>query len=243
MSPLKFLLVGAGILLAQQLPAQAVVPVSLPPGAWQIAGTPEQVMIVTPNYWTQAIHDREQKKFIRTFGGTHRTNGEACELIIEFDSQAPQRVGERSTVGVKVEGASLRVIHPDGRDEAWTRVDSAEGPLAGVWRISGRQVGDKFTEMPLRARRTLKILSGTRFQWVAINVETGEFSGTGGGTYTFANGKYTEHIGFFSRDGSRVGAELVFDGEVKDGNWRHRGLSSRGDPIDEVWSRFEPGAK
>jgi hypothetical protein len=61
--------------------------------------------------------------------------------------------------------------------------------------------------------------------------------GTGGGTYTFANGKYTEHIEFFSRDSSRVGAALTFDGKLENGDWHHSGLSSKGDPIYEVWSR------
>ena len=93
--------------------------------------------------------------------------------------------------------------------------------------------------MPLAARRTLKVLTGSRFQWIAMNIETGEFSGTGGGRYRFADGVYTETIEFFSRDASRVGASLEFKGRVLDGNWHHEGRSSRGDPIYEIWSRGE----
>ena len=85
----------------------------------------------------------------------------------------------------------------------------------------------------------MKILSGTRFQWIAYNVETKQFSGTGGGTYTTRDGKYTESIEFFSRDNSRVGASLTFDFSLEDGRWRHKGLSSRGEPIDEVWTKRE----
>jgi len=85
----------------------------------------------------------------------------------------------------------------------------------------------------------LKILSGTRFQWVAINIKTGEFSGTGGGTYSFAHNQYTENIEFFSRDNERVGAQLTFDGKIEDGQWHHSGLSSKGDPIYEIWSKFD----
>ena len=44
---------------------------------------------------------------------------------------------------------------------------------------------------PPRARKTLKVLTGTKFQWAAINAETKEFFGTGGGSYTFVNGKYS----------------------------------------------------
>jgi hypothetical protein len=89
------------------------------------------------------------------------------------------------------------------------------------------------------ARRTMKILSGTRFQWIAYNTETKEFFGTGGGTYQTQNGKYTENIEFFSRDNSRVGSRLEFDFAVDGGNWNHKGLSSKGDPIDEIWTRRE----
>src|SRR5574343_326746 len=82
-----------------------------------------------------------------------------------------------------------------------------------------------------------KLLTGTRFQWFAINIETGEFSGTGGGTYQFINGKYTENIEFFSRDSSRVGASLQFSAKIEEGKWHHSGLSSKGDPIYEIWTR------
>jgi hypothetical protein len=54
------------------------------------------------------------------------------------------------------------------------------------------------------------------------------------------NGVYTEVIEFFSRDASRVGAKLEFQGSVRDGDWHHLGLSSRGDPIYEIWSRIAP---
>ena len=67
-------------------------------------------------------------------------------------------------------------------------------------------------------------------------METKEFSGTGGGTFTAKDGKYKEEIEFFSRDDSRVGMSLEFDFEVKDVDWYHSGLSSKGDPISEVWT-------
>jgi hypothetical protein len=90
------------------------------------------------------------------------------------------------------------------------------------------------------ARRTMKILSGTRFQWIAYNVETKQFFGTGGGTYSTVDGKYTENIDFFSRDQSRVGMSLEFTFAIDDeGGWRHSGKSSKGDTIDEIWTQRE----
>lgn len=94
-------------------------------------------------------------------------------------------------------------------------------------------------QMTPRDRRTIKILSGGRFQWLAFNSATGEFSGTGGGTYTIDGDQYTEHITFFSRDDSRVGAILDFTFEIKNGKWHHRGQSSKGQPIYEIWSSYE----
>jgi hypothetical protein len=83
----------------------------------------------------------------------------------------------------------------------------------------------------------VKILSGTRFQWIAINTHTKEFFGTGGGAYTFQGGTYTENIAFFSRDSSRVGASLRFNGKVEKDGWHHSGLSSSGDKIYEIWNK------
>src|SRR5690606_38160854 len=119
------------------------------------------------------------------------------------------------------------------------RVDNGDAPLAGVWHITDRmQDGNLVPIQRTGTRKSLKILTGTRFQWIAIDPGTKQFMGTGGGTYTFENGKYTENIEFFSRDDSRVGAELSFDGTVKAGKWHHSGLSSKGEKIYEVWGRL-----
>ena len=50
------------------------------------------------------------------------------------------------------------------------------------------------------------------------------------------DGKYVENIEFFSKDGSRVGAVLPFDYQIVEGEWHHSGLSSKGDPIYEIWT-------
>jgi hypothetical protein len=107
-----------------------------------------------------------------------------------------------------------------------------------MWRITGRaNDAGQLTTMQRGARKTLKLLTGSRFQWAAINPETKQFSGTGGGTYVLKDGKYTETIDFFSRDNSRVGRSLTFGAEVNGAEWRHIGQSSTGGKVDEVWSR------
>ncbi len=125
----------------------------------------------------------------------------------------------------------------NGATETYKRVDDSKSQLAGHWLITGRMNNGSMQTITPGARRTIKLLTGTRFQWIAINVETKEFFGTGGGSYTFVNGKYTENIEFFSRDSTRVGASLSFDGKVEGNNWHHSGLSSRGEPIHEIWTK------
>ena len=125
--------------------------------------------------------------------------------------------------------------------DRFTRVDDgAPGALQGAWVMSGRKRNNKLqyrdTSLP---RKTMKILSGTRFQWIAYNTETKDFRGTGGGTYTTVNGTYTENIKFFSKDNSRVGASLEFSYDLEENNWIHTGLSSKGQPIYEIWSKRE----
>ncbi|HYH14177.1 MAG TPA: hypothetical protein VD794_03090, partial [Flavisolibacter sp.] len=125
-----------------------------------------------------------------------------------------------------------------GAAEGWSRLDEGNAPLAGLWAITARkQNGELQPIHQTGTRKTVKILTGTRFQWAAIDPGTKQFMGTGGGTYTFQNGKYTEQIEFFSRDSSRVGSSLSFEGKLENSNWHHSGLSSKGDPIYEVWSR------
>ena len=53
------------------------------------------------------------------------------------------------------------------------------------------------------------------------------------------DGIYKEEIKFFSRDDSRVGAILPFNYELISGEWHHKGKSSKGGPIHEIWIQRE----
>ncbi|MEC3879875.1 hypothetical protein [Parapedobacter sp. 10938] len=214
------------------------------PGAWHTQqGSIQQTAVFVDGYLSHSVFDVKNKKFISTRGGTYTTENGKLAVTWQYDTEKaadePSNdtwVGTTSTFDISV-GRKL-ITNLPGSSTSWQRVDSNDGAMAGVWRISGRKQGDNISKMALGDRRTLKILSGTRFQWVAINIKTGEFSGTGGGSYTFENGKYTENIEFFSRDNDRVGASLTFDGEIDNGSWHHSGLSSTGNPIYEIWTKL-----
>lgn len=214
-------------------------------GAWHTQqGDIEQTAVFVDGYLSHSTYDVKNKKFIATRGGTYTAENGKLTVTWQYDSE---KAASQAPIGTWI-GQSTEFTYQinetlatdlSGTKSMWHRIDANEGPMAGVWRITGRKQDDEMSTMPLRDRRTLKILSGTRFQWVAINIKTGEFSGTGGGSYTFENGKYTENIEFFSRDNDRVGASLSFDGKIENGSWHHSGLSSTGNPIYEIWDKLE----
>jgi hypothetical protein len=206
-------------------------------GSWHLKDAKgEQLLIVADNYFSHTYYSQERKKFDSTNGGPFSAGNGKLDLNIEFNSADKAQVGKQISRSYRVEGDRL-VLESDGRSLSFSRVDNGTGPLAGNWQITGRMQGEKMSEMRPGARKTIKILSGKKFQWAAINTSTGEFFGTGGGSYTFTGGKYIENIEFFSRDSSRVGASLSFDGAVENSKWIHKGLSSKGEKIHEEWSR------
>lgn len=206
------------ILLVFQLHAQQTIK-----GSFRSKENNDIIYSLMDGYFVETKFNASAKTFEYTWGGPFTKEGNKLLVLTHFDSR------DKSVVG------KSREIHFNIKNWEW--IDKGENALAGNWRMSGRKNGEQITENPLKARRTYKLLTGTRFQWFAINIETGEFSGTGGGTYQFINGKYTEHIEFFSRDNSRVGASLQFSAKIEDSNWHHSGLSSKGDPIYEIWTR------
>lgn len=207
-------------------------------GAWQVTTEKETaVLLITEQYFSYTRFNVKEKSFLYTYGGVWKSKGgEEVEIKFEFHTNEKELVGQTFTVRAAFKEGKLQT-EENGEMVNWTRVDQGEGSLAGDWRISGREQNGKMNVIQLGARKTIKILSGTRFQWIAINTETGEFFGTGGGAYTFKEGVYTERIEFFSRDSSRVGASLQFEGKVEGEQWLHSGKSSKGDPIKEIWTR------
>ena len=231
------------LILLITVPLWALCPVGSSPagpahytGAWQNRSDAGETICLEDGYFVFAKFNTGEKKFHYTWGGPCETEEGRFVIILHFDSRDKSEAGKKKELLVKESNGQM-IITEDGQTKTFIRMDDGSAPLAGNWRITGRKQGEVINPIPLRARRTYKLLTATRFQWMAINIETGEFSGTGGGHYTFKDGKYTEHIEFFSRDSSRVGASLSFDGKLEDGKWHHSGLSSRGDPVYEIWER------
>ncbi|WP_194775467.1 hypothetical protein [Pararhodonellum marinum] len=218
-------------------------------GAWklthqdgQAVGDREVIKTYQDGYFAFGAKTASKNEFLNAGGGEYALEGTQYTETYDFNASSKDKVGQSYTYNLDmVEGKMVLSLETSGQTkvEIWEQVSDQKDELTGNWVITGRKRGDEISSMTPGARRTVKILSGGRFQWIAFNSETKEFSGTGGGSYTAENGKYTEQIEFFSRDNDRVGDSLEFDFEVKEGKWHHSGLSSKGDPIYEVWSKYQ----
>lgn len=212
-----------------------------PIGAWQGTETNDKgeniksIVIFTDGYQVLSMYNATTNEFIHTNGGTWQLDGSTMTETVEFNSDRPESVGQSIRFDIEITDKTLRIV---GQDMTFHRIDDGSpGQLNNAWLMSGRKRNGEIQSRDTnRPRKTMKILSGTRFQWIAYDTEKKTFSGTGGGTYTTINGEYTENIEFFSRDATRVGASLKFDYELVDGAWHHSGLSSKGSPIYEIWS-------
>ncbi len=198
------------------------------------------VMLIQAPYAFYTEFDVENKTFVGSRGGMIEIMGNKMSYKAEFDTWDVDRIGVTYAVTASLKGNQV-TLDFKADDESYQmtlkRVDSGTGDLAGAWRITDRMRNGEMQAMRLGARKTIKMITGSRFQWVAFNPESKQFSGTGGGTVVLENGKYNEHIEFFSRNPDRVGADLQFDYKVDGNKWDHSGLSSTGSPIREIWTK------
>ena len=179
-------------------------------------------LIIDSEYLVVTEFNKTSGAFVKTYGGYYEIEGDSYQVSLESNSD--------------FEKDSIKSIELT-KDNNWRNISKPKSMLQGKWVMSGRYNNGEFrtrdTNIP---RKTMKVLIDGFFQWIAFNTETFRFSGSGGGEYEAVDGKYIEKIQYFSRDDSRVGAELDFNYEVKEGNWHHSGLSSKGNPINEVWT-------
>ena len=207
-------------------------------GAWEFKNADKHIVLLYKDgYFTHT--EFKTNEFLFSWGGVAKKNDTQLTISVEFNSSDSESVGKEIVYKFLINNDQLQ-MNEHGTSIIYNRIDDGNAPLAGVWKISVREQDGKMVAIhQTGARKTLKMLTGNRFQWFAINPETKQFSGTGGGTYSFSNGKYTENIQFFSRDNNRVGAQLTFDGKIENSEWHHSGLSSKGDKIYEIWSRIK----
>jgi hypothetical protein len=219
-------------------------------GAWRLvkkagenAGGATAIMIVTEGRYTVAHFDQAGRKFLGTYGGTYSASGGKLTEKLDFNTYDSTLVGGTNAFTSRLRDGQWQLSGTRGKnkvDESWEKINEKtdQVSLAGAWQIRQRaDENGQMSTMQRGPRQTIKFMSPTRFQWVAFNNATRQFAGTGGGTYTTKDGKYTETIEFFSRDPNRVGMQLSFDFRREGNNWHHSGQSTTGNRINEVWEK------
>ncbi|MFH6602780.1 hypothetical protein ACEZ3G_04775 [Maribacter algicola] len=190
---------------------------------------------ITDGYMTHSVYETSPAKFIKTTGGFYTVQNGSLDIKLEFNSNFENDGQKELSIPFAMEKGQLTL--KGDSPLVFTQSKHVKQELDGQWLFATRgpdtgqeRRGDE------NARKTLKYLQDGRFQWIAYNTETFKFHGTGGGSFSSQDGAYIEKIEYFSRDDSRVGAELKFDYELKDGDWHHRGKNSKGEPMYEIWA-------
>lgn len=212
-------------------------------GAWEAKSNLESgqsikhLIIFSDNYFVMTAYDENSSEFISTKGGFYSyQNGKLIQKF-EFNTANPEQVSQQFVN--LIDQKKLQITFVESGMKFLKLDDGLTTDLSTSWIFAGRKTenGEISHRAEDHSRKTMKLLSGSKFQWIAFDVDSKQFFGTGGGAYTVNNGIYTETIEFFSRDISRVGNQLEFRYEVIEGNWHHSGLSSKGDPIYEIWTQ------
>ena len=179
-------------------------------------------ILMDSEYIIETTYQIDPPKFILTRGGYYKKEGNQLVADLEFNSN--------------FEKDSLDVFKWDKRE--WEQQTNHEQVLDGKWLMGGRvkPEGEQRRDIT-RSRKTLKFLVDGYFQWTAYNTEGFKFFGSGGGVFTSKEGTYTEHIEYFSRDNNKVGMSLSFEYNRKGNDWYHKGKSSKGQPMHEIWTQ------
>ncbi|WP_332912974.1 lipocalin family protein [Algoriphagus boritolerans] len=143
----------------------------------------EYIKIYQDDYFAFGVKNVADNAFIGAGGGPFKfENGKYSETL-DFFTLNPLQVGTTTPFKIELDGSKLILSANTNNGmlvEIWEKISDARDDLTGNWVITGRKRDDQVSRSTPGARRTVKILSGGRFQWIAFNSETREFSGTGG---------------------------------------------------------------
>lgn len=201
-------------------------------------GTLHHELKMDGDYYVHTVYKESPAEFVKTMGGYYTASDNTLKVDLEFNSNYKEDKIKSIEVPFKIKNKNL--ILEGSTPMTFKPISQDAKDLDGKWLMTGRVTdqGEQRRDTS-RPRKTMKYLLNGHFQWIAYNTETFEFFGSGGGTYDANNGKYTENIGYFSRDNSRVGAALSFNYELNGKDWHHTGKSSKGDPLNEIWTKRE----
>ncbi len=191
---------------------------------------------LSDNYFTYSIYENSPAKFIKTLGGFYQVEDNQLVVLLEFNSNYAQDSIRQLNIPFEKNGNKL-ILEMKSKLQ-FKHAAKINQDLDGQW-LFGIRGPDQGQERrgDSKARKTLKFLLDGRFQWIAYNTDTMKFHGTGGGSFSSKDGVYQENIAFFSKDDSRVGAELSFGYKIMGDDWHHQGNNSKGEPMYEIWMK------
>jgi len=175
------------------------------------------------SYLVETVFNTEDGFFILSRGGYFTIEKDRFKVQFEFNSN--------------FEKDSLTYKKYD-RGASWKNISTLDQNLEGKWLMAGRvkPEGEQRRDLT-RSRKTMKILLNGYFQWIAFDTANMSFKGTGGGTYTAKDGAYVETLDYFSRDPQKVGKVLPFEYRQNKDDWYHKGFTSKGEPMHEIWHK------
>ena len=181
-------------------------------------------ILLDNNYLIETQYSQDPNTFILTRGGFYKSNdNNTFNVSFEFNSNF-EKDKLKNKILVK--------------DKSWKNISKPKKVLDGKWLMGGRvtEEGERRRDLN-KPRKTMKFLLDGYFQWIAFNTQTFKFSGSGGGSYEIEEEDYIEKIDFFSRDNSKAGIKLKFNFVQKSDDWYHKGFSSKGNPMHEIWTK------
>jgi len=113
------------------------------------------------------------------------------------------------------------------------------GSHLGTWQLASVKYGDskEFSDYP-KARRRLKMITATHFNWVDYDVKTGTVASSAGGRYNLKDEAYVETIDFIGEGmETYLGKKQVFNIKIDGDKLTQAGQLSDGTKIEEVWKR------
>ncbi|CAD5285182.1 putative Membrane or secreted protein [Imperialibacter sp. EC-SDR9] len=213
-------------------------------GAWMSESVDKgrpvtQILIVSDTYFTIASFLTKDHHFLSTSGGTYKMEDGKMSVTIEYHSPDHYQVGKQHVLHAKPTETGYKLVARDGMVLGdWKRIDSgSKSEMAGLWYAAAyrNEAGDTIrTDYKVK---TIKILSDTRFQWVAFDTISRKFVATAGGTYSVTQTGYVESLEFYANADDRIGKSLGFRYKLEGSNWTHTGKSSQGLPLYELWSK------
>jgi hypothetical protein len=218
-------------------------------GAWRLVEVDDMpvdkeiIKLYSNSYFTYSAYDKATGEFFAAKGGLYNLDHLSYEEHLEIDSEEPKHSGTTIIYKATIKDDSLFITNlKTGEKQRWLKFDEADNyEVSFCWRIHKKKdEGDEsWRTIEYAPRKTLKMVTNSRYQVLAFNSKTGKFVGSSGGHWTGSGDNYIENIEFFSKDQSNVGRSLKFKRTFEEGLWLHTGKTTKGEIMLEKWHRYK----